>query len=194
MAVSKRLQTGVLAVAALAALAVAGLRIGGAAAAHRPAGLDKQVRVYGTTPTLAAATLAKLRTPSGFRPSRCVYYREANSACFSRSRSIPLDDATMRRLVAALGARPYSLYGRDPTACFRARHFKTARLTFQACHGEGLIGDERLSLVARSLVASGPKGVHGTTRTVRLVPHPSEISVDVVGHFLHYGSGEGEGS
>jgi hypothetical protein len=187
--VSKRVQTGLLAAAALASIAVAGVRIAGAAG-HEPGGLGMQIRAYGTTPALAAAALAKLHTPSGFRPSRCIGH-EPDSMCFSRSRSTPLDHATMRRLVASFGVRSYSVFGVDPIECFRTKHFKKPRLTLQACHVEVHVGDERLVLYASSLVVSGPDWVRGTTRTAPELPHPSEVMADVIGHFLHNGSRDG---
>jgi hypothetical protein len=98
----------------------------------------------------------------------------------------------MGRLVASFGVQPYSVYGVNPIECFRTKHFKKARLTLQACHAEALAGDERLVLFATSLVVSGPTWVHGTTPTVPTVPHPSEITLHVIGHFLHYGAREGE--
>jgi hypothetical protein len=138
MHVSKQVQAGLLAAAALASVAVACVRIAGAAG-HRPSALDKQVRVYGTTTALAAATLAELHTPSGFQPSRCKGH-EPDSKCFSRPRSIPLDHATMARLVASFGIRPYSVYRADPIACFRTKHSKKPRLTLQACHADSSCG------------------------------------------------------
>jgi hypothetical protein len=85
----------------------------------------------------------------------------------------------------------YSVSGVDPIQCFPTKHFEKPRLTLQACNAEVLVGEERLVLFASSLVASGPDWVSGTTRTARNLPHPSEVVVDVIGHFLHHGSGEG---
>jgi hypothetical protein len=182
MVVSKRVQAGVLAAAALASIAVASVRIAGAAG-HRPSALDEETRAYATATALAAATLAKLRTPPGFRAGRCIS-PSPGLECFSRSRSMPLSHATMRRLVASFGVERYSgysVYGGDPIACFRTKHFKKPRLTLQVCHVEALVGDERVLLYATSLVVSGPDWVHGTTRTVPHVPHPSELEMDAIG-------------
>jgi hypothetical protein len=180
MGVSKRVQAGVLAAAALASIAVAGVRIAGAAG-HRASALDEETRAYATANALAGATLAKLRTPPGFRAGRCIS-PTPGSECFSRSRSMPLSHATMGRLLASFGVKRYSVYGGDPVACFRTKHFKKPRLTLQACQVEALVGDERFVLYATSLVVSGPDWVRGTTRTVPHIPHPSELTMDVIGH------------
>ena len=180
MGMPKRVQAGLLAAAALASMAVAGARIAGAAG-HRASPLDEETRAYATATALAAATLAKLRTPPRFRASRCIS-PSPDSECFSRSRSMPLSHTAMRRLIASFGVKRYSVYGDGPIACFRTRHFKKPRLTLQACQVEALVGDERIVLYATSLVVSGPNWVHGTTRTVPRIPHPSELMMDVLGH------------
>ncbi len=169
-----------LAAAALASIAVAGVRIAGAAGHHANA-LEEETRAYATATALAAATLAKLRTPPpGFHADRCIS-PTPGSECFSRSRSMPLSHATMGRLVASFGVKRYSVYGGDPIACFRTKHFNKPRLTLQACHAEALAGDERVVLYATSLVVSGPYWVRGTTRTLPDVPYPSELEMDAIG-------------
>jgi hypothetical protein len=179
MGVSRRVQAGVLTAAALASIAVAGVRIAGAAGHHTSA-LDEETRAYATATALADATLAKLRTPPEFRAAPCIS-PSPGVECFSRSRSMPLSHATMRRLVASFGVKRYSIDGRGPIACFRTKHFKKPRLTLQACNAEALAGDERVLLYATSLVLSGPDWVHGTTRPVPHIPHPSELEMDAIG-------------
>lgn len=180
---SERVRTGLLAAAAVASIALAGVRIAGAAG-RNASNANEQTDAYGTTPALAAAQLAKLRTPAGFRPNRCKAH-VPDARCFGRSRSIPLDHAPMERLVASFGVRRASVFRADPVGCFHTKHFEKPRLTLQACHAEALLGDERLVIFASSWVLAGPDGVHGTTRTL---PggglRPSEITVDVVGHIL----------
>jgi hypothetical protein len=187
--VSKRVRTGLLAAAALTSIALAGMWIAGAAE-HKAIAVDEPTSAYGTAPALAAGSLAKLHTPPGFRPSPCKGHAP-DSTCLSRSRSIPLDRAAMGRLVASFGVQRYSVLGIDPIECFRTKHFDKPRLTLQACHAEALVGKERLILFVSSLVVSGPDWVHSTTRTALNVPHPSEITVDVIGHLLPDGGRAG---
>jgi hypothetical protein len=177
--VSKRVQAGILAAAALASIAVAAIRIAGAAG-HRASALDEETRVNATATPLAAAMPAKLRTPPGFRASRCIS-PAPDTECFSRLRSMPLSHAAMERLLASFAVKRYSVFAGDPIACFRTKHFKKPRLTLQACHAEALEGDERVVLYATSLVVSGPDWVHGATRTVPRFPRPSELEMDAIG-------------
>jgi hypothetical protein len=197
--VSKRVQTGALAAAALASIAVAGVRIAGAArTGHEPSDFDNHVRVYGTTPTLAAATLRRLRTPTGFRRGRCSGRPKAEEACFVRSPSITLDQREMRRLFSGMGVKPYSVYratyGEPVSAveCSTTRYMRKVRRSLQLCHGEALAGDERLSVSAHSILAGAPASPHGSTRALQGWGQPTELIVFVVGHFLHEGLREGE--
>jgi hypothetical protein len=69
--------------------------------------LDAETRVYGTSPADAAATLAKLRTPAGFRPVACgPHGRSEYMTCFNRLPSILVDELEMKRLLAGIGAQP----------------------------------------------------------------------------------------
>lgn len=179
MVMPQRVQAGLLAAAVLASIAVAGVRIAGAAG-HRASALDEETHAYATATALAAATLAKLRTPPGFRASRCIS-PSPGFECFSRSRSMPLSRATMGRLAASFRVKRYSVFGGDPIACFRTNHFKKPRLMLQICHAEALAGKERVVIYATSLVVSGPDWVHGTTRTLPSIPYPIELTVDAIG-------------
>jgi hypothetical protein len=152
-----RIATVVLACAALGSLAVAGVRIAGANARHLTYD-EKHVRVYGTTPGLAAATLGSLRMPPGFRHTKCFGGQEPDSGCWSKSPSLPLDESGMGRLVLAMGARPYFVFhatyhdGIPAVECSRFHVYSDYHLGIQNCQAEALKGDERLLIFAKSFL------------------------------------------
>jgi hypothetical protein len=116
--------------------------------------------------------------------------------CLARDTSITLDGGKMRRLLTAIGVNPYSVYHAtwgglvSAITCSPAHYLRKVRMSLQLCHGEVLAGDERLLVFAHSLLAGGPASPRGTTRTLPGWPRPTELTVYVEGHFLHYGTRE----
>ena len=77
------------------------------ATGHHGEWVQKPVREYGTTPTLAAATRAQLTPPPGFKRSNdCKVGPE--TVCFTRSKSVLLNVPVMAQLLAAIGAKTNS--------------------------------------------------------------------------------------
>jgi hypothetical protein len=154
--------------------------------------LDAETRVYGTSPADAAATLAKLRTPAGFRPVACgPHGRSEYMTCFNRLPSILVDELEMKRLLAGIGAQPST--GMGPVQCHpRSRHFAVPHLQLQGCVANAIVGEERLAIFEKSLVLVGPSRTTGTARRLPSVRSGTEIEVDVIGHFLHTGIRAGE--
>ncbi|HWX88409.1 MAG TPA: hypothetical protein VNX67_09555, partial [Solirubrobacteraceae bacterium] len=137
-----------MAAAATASVAVAAVHISDATRDHRD-WVQKQVRVYGTTAALAAATRAKLRPPPGFKRSSDCHV-DRGTVCFTRSKSLLLDAHVMARLLGATGATLYSAdrakYQLPPIVCRTASH--RFRLSFQSCDAEAVFGNERLMVSA----------------------------------------------
>jgi hypothetical protein len=182
----RQLATVVLACAALGSLAFAGERIAGAK--QQPLSeYQKHVRIYGTTPALAAATLRSLRRPPGFREVPCKP-PETGWACWIRSPSFPLGAASMGRLFAAMGVAPFSL-SNDASDCGRLRQDRRYHLAFQTCEGETLKGRERLMVFATSTATPADKP---TTRGLAGFPFPTQVNIFVIGHFEHEGVRPGE--
>lgn len=178
------IQKALLAAAALVAIAVAVVR--GVEAGGHDATANTQALTYGTSAADAAAVLAKTRTPPGFRKTPC---REPHPgwfiACFSRRRSIVLDEAEMRRLVAATGARPLHVIG-PPVHCLGHKKPHVRQSVLQACVATSILGTERLLLSAKSVAVAEPRGATGTTRSSRPLPPGTEIEVDVIGHLSQH--------
>lgn len=132
--------------------------------------------VYTTTPAGAAANLSRLGVPPGFiRVGKCP---NSDSACFTRRRSISLDDSEMIRLVAALGAAI-----RPATAmCTPVRHRGVLRLSFVACTALATVGKELLHVNATSVVVATATGTRSSTRRFRGAPGGSTIEVTDIGH------------
>lgn len=193
---TRRLGIVLLACAALGSLAFAGLRIARAKEPHQT-DYEKHVRIYGTTPALAAATLASLQTPKGFHSVKCFGKPSPEWGCWSKSPSMPIDVPAIKRLVVAMGARPYSAYeavyhdGVPAVQCSTYHYWHKYRLGIESCQAEALKGDERLLLFVQSFVSPtrGP-----TTRIVAQPTwnYPTEVNISVVGHFEHEGLQPGE--
>jgi hypothetical protein len=174
--------------AVIALIAVAAIRISDATGNHRD-WVQKQIRVYGTTPALAAETRAKLKSPPGFeRSSDCHVNPE--TVCFARNESRLLDPPVMERYLADIGATLYSTdrvqSGVPPIACRTASLH--VRLSFQRCDAEATIGHERLRVSAHSAILVAHGSLRPTRRSPKGFAFPAEIHVYVIGHFLHEGA------
>jgi hypothetical protein len=184
---TRRLATVVLAGAAAGSLGVATVRIAGANQRHQ-GDYEKHVRIYGTTPALAAATLASLHRPPGFR--HCQGQKSPEWACLSRTPSLPLGEASMRQLLTEIGVRPYSTwqasYHEGPLAieCHPFHVFPKYGLGLQVCQAEALKGRDRLLIFAHSFVLPSGKP---TRRWIKSWRFPTEVTIAVVGHFEHEG-------
>jgi hypothetical protein len=195
---SRPFATVALACAALGSVAFAGVRIAGAKERHLgyyEKYVQPHIRVYGTNPALANATLRSLRRPPGFRDVLPCEESGPGWACWGRSPSDPLGDAAMGRLLAAMGVTPYAaykaIYGEAVPAirCGRLHQYRKYRLGLQTCQAEAMKGKERLAVFATSTVSPADKP---TTRGVRGFPYPTEVNVFVIGHFEHEGVQPGE--
>ncbi|HEX4436625.1 MAG TPA: hypothetical protein VH061_07480 [Solirubrobacteraceae bacterium] len=194
---SKRLATVVLAFAALCSLAITGVRITRSNDRYL-SDSEKHIRVYGTTPALAAATLASLRKPPGFRDAECFVTENQEQRCWSRTPSVPLEGGGLQRLLETIGVRPYSVYnatyhdGAPSIQCSRFKIERRYRLGMQKCQVEALKGDERLAISAQSFVLPSHKA---TRRSIAPWKYPTEVRIAVIGHFEHEGirAGEQEG-
>jgi hypothetical protein len=172
---TRQLQVGLLAAAALAALSVAGLRIAHAARSSPPA---PQIPLFGSTPSAEAAILSSLRAPPGFRRFEpCTEGR-----CFILRRSLPLDTATVREVAEAFGITLASSHAvGSPVECrvIGPRH---------VCQGEGIVRGEYVSVWMDQPEVRNPR--RRTARNRRtyqrfMVIPGTEVEVSVLGHCLH---------
>jgi hypothetical protein len=173
--VPRHFRIGLLAVAALASLAVAGLRIAHAARSSPPA---PQYPVYGSSPSAEAAIFKSLHVPPGFRPFHpCVL-----GECFILRRSLPLDVGTARHVVEDLGVKAASTFvGHPPVDC----GVLAAR---RVCQAEGIVRGEYVTVSVDQPEVSNPKRRTPRNRRTyqRFVVIPgTEVEVSVTGHCLH---------
>ena len=173
--VPRQLQVGLLAVAALASLAVAGLRIAHAARSSPPA---PQYPVYGSSPSAEAAIFKSLHVPAGFGPFHpCV-----PGECSILRRSLPLDTWTARHVAEDLGVKAASTFvGHPPVEC----GFIHVPLV---CQVEGTVLGEYVTVsIQRPEVRNPKRRTPRNRRTYqRFVTTPgTEVEVSVTGHCLH---------
>jgi hypothetical protein len=173
--VTRQLHVGLLAVAALAALTVAGLRIAHAARSSPPA---PQFPVFGSTPSAEAAILNSLRVPPGFRRFEpCT-----EGMCFILRRSLPLDTAAARQVAEAFGITVASSHAVGPPVECGAIGRR------RVCQGEGIVRGEYVSVWVDQPEARNRKRRTARNRRTyeRFVVIPgTEVEVSVLGHCLH---------
>ncbi len=177
-------------IALLAAVAIGSLvLLGGLAesALHGPSG-GHQARglVYGTTPSDAASTLAKLRAPYGFRQTGCKEPEHSYIACFETPRSLVLEAAAVGQEIAAMGAK-LQTGSREPVSCSFAKHSPRTRPLVQFCTAGAVLGAEHLLIFIKSAVLSGHHSVVTDTRGTGSIPGGTEVRVGVIGHPLRPG-------
>lgn len=117
-------RTALLAVAALAALALAAVRIT-SAAEHKTIAVESAEPQRSATPAQAAATLAKLNAPAGFRQVKSCRFRNpvvVAEKCFWTPRALALDAQTLARISASWSARAGVVPLLD--SCFGPRHHR----------------------------------------------------------------------
>ena len=172
----RQAQIGALAAAALAALALAGVRI--AHAVHnRSIERTFQIPVMGSTPAAEAATLKAVRVPHGFRS----FKPSADGACSALSKSLPLAASRARRLAQAFGVRIAGSFVKGPTV-------ECGVLGGYMCRVEGLIGHEYVWVTVQRPEVRNPQPRTRRNRQTyeRFVVVPgTEVEVSVMGHCLH---------
>lgn len=132
--------------------------------------------VYTTTPGAAAATLARLTVPEGFkRTGRCS---APESVCFARARSIVVNGAEFTRMVSLLGAAA------TPTTagCTRARRPAVPRLALLACSARATAGGDLLHVTLTSVVLATRTAARSSTRSLPGGMTGSTIEVTDIGH------------
>jgi hypothetical protein len=152
---------------------------GETAAEKRLQRVNSEVRTYTTTLRTAAKTLSRLRAPAGFRSGASCSQRVGGEAsiCFTRTRTVVLDDQTMTELVRETGA----YLERNSLSCSTPRSSARPRVRLIACTATATLGGERLVLTAQSLAVVRRKMETPTGQSV-VVPADSEIVVTDVGH------------
>lgn len=170
----RQLQIGLLAVAVLTSLAVAGLRIAHAARSSPPA---PQYPVYGSSSSAETAIFKSLHMPAGFRPFHpCVL-----GECFISRQSLPLEVAMVRHTAEDFGVTIASSFVKgSPVEC--------GLLVRRFCRVEGVIRREYVTVSVDQPEVRNPKRrTPGNSRTYqRFVVIPgTEVEVSVTGHCLH---------
>ena len=163
----------------MAAIGIATVRIT-IAAGHRtvvyePARPEREV-----TPAQAAATLAKLRPPVGFRQITPCRFPEGNQKCFWTPRVLVLDIQEAERIAAAEGTRAVGI----PlvSGCYGG-HRSRAGVVIRGCAWNLEIGPELVDVFTTSL--SLPRGLRtrSARKALRYWRRGTEVRMAVVGHW-----------
>jgi hypothetical protein len=177
-------RTALLAVAALAAVAFAAVRI---SSAHRTVEWEPEPARREVTPAQAAATLAKLGPPPGFRQVGCAFPIAAQEAfaqrCYLNPHALVLDPQTLRRISASWPARAGVVPLLD--FCSGPHHWKGG-LVLRHCSWHLELGIELIGVVSDSLlVPPGPPRTRIAAKALRYWRRGTEISLTVAGHWPH---------
>lgn len=176
-------RTALLAVAALAALALAAVRISGAAE-HKTM-VESVEPQRSATPTQAAATLAKLPAPPGFRQVKSCRFPDSAVAekCFWAPRALVLDAHTLERISATWPARA----GVDPLLDFCIGHRRDrGGIVMGTCSWELELGSELVAVFANSvLVPARSARTPTAAKVLRYWRRGTEIKLAVIGHWPH---------
>jgi hypothetical protein len=164
----------VLAVTACAVLMTSGCGGSGSTSQSVNAGS----RTYSATPANAAALLASLRVPTGFRRiENCPHLAaEAYTFCFTHRRSIVLNSAVIRSWAAGFGA---SL--QTGTIDCSSTRLRRSRLISMLCTALATRDGERLEIQATSLVAASGTAEVGTTRDIRRLASGTQLHITDLG-------------
>ena len=175
------IRTTLVAVAALAAIAFAAVRIT-RAAEHRTTA-ETATPQREVTPAQAAATLSKLRPPPGFRPITPCRFPERNQECFWTPRALNIYLAEAERIAAAEGTRAVGLPG--ISGCFGSTHPKGG-VVLRACAWNLEIGPELVDVFTNSLsIPPGPPRTQRARKALRYWRPGTEVRMAVVGHWAH---------
>lgn len=159
-------RTALLALAALAALAVAAVRIT-SAAEHKTVVAERAAPTREVTPAQAAATLAKLRAPPGFRHVTQCRFAEARYAqrCFWTPRALEIDAHAVRRVSAFWGLP--ALGGPLLSGCSGPHHWRGG-LVLRHCSWALELGPEAVLVYSDSLfVPPGPVRARTAAKALR---------------------------
>jgi hypothetical protein len=176
-------RTALLAVAALAALALAAVRITHASepkAVNEPTGRERSA-----TPAQAAATLAKLHAPPGFRLLKSCRVPDGSVAekCFWAPRALTIDGREAQRISDSWPARA----GYDPLLdfCFGPHRLKGG-IVMGHCNWELELGPELVTVASDSvLVPARSRRTAEAAKVLRYWRSGTEIKLGVIGHWPH---------
>ncbi len=173
------IRTTLLAVAALVAVGFATVRIT-RAAEQKPTEMERPTREV--TPAQAAATLAKLHPPPGFRQVTTCRFAEPRTArkCFWTPRALVLDARTLERISAFWPARA----GVDPLLDLcSTSHRNRAGIVLGHCTWELELGPE-LVVASANLLKVPPGAPTGkVAEALRYWRRGTEIKLTVIGHW-----------
>lgn len=179
------LRTALLAAAAVAALGFAVVRITHAAE-QQPVEVEPTRPVErSATPTQAAATLAKLHAPPGFRQIEPCRLAEKGAAekCFWTPRALALNVHAAARISAVWPARA----GVDPLLdfCPRAHHDRHGIMR-GLCTWELELGPELVDVSANStLIPARSTRTPFAKKVLHYWRRGTEIRLNVIGHWPH---------
>jgi hypothetical protein len=152
---------------------------GGNQAERRAEGVSSEAHTYSTSPGAAAEILSGMVAPIGFGADKsCGQDGGVLSICFTRSRSVVLDDLRMTRMIGESGARVEP----KTVECSSTSGADKPRLRLVACSARATLGGDHLVLTARSLVIAQGAKESPTARSAPGVRSGAEIVVTDVGH------------
>jgi hypothetical protein len=173
-------RAALLAVAALAALAFAAVRIT-SAADHRTTEQESPKREV--TAPQAAATLAKLQAPPGFREIAPCRFPQQYQKCFWTPHALDVDVPEAERIAAAQHTRAVGI----PliSGCHGSLHPKGG-IVLRACAWNLEIGPELLAVFTNTLsMPPGPPRTRKARKALRYWRRGTEIQMVVIGHWPH---------
>jgi hypothetical protein len=177
-------RTALLAVAALAAVGLAAVRITNAAE-HRTIVVESAGPERSATPAQAAATLAKLHAPPGFGEVAHCRFADPTAAekCFWSPRALVLDGRHAQRISDSWPARA----GYDPLLdFFFGPHRDKAGIVMSHATWELELGPELVSVFADSVfVPTGSLRTPTAARVLRYWRRGTEVRLAVIGHWPH---------
>jgi hypothetical protein len=177
-------RTALLAVAALAALALAAVRIT-SAADHKTIVVESAGPQRSATLAQAAATLAKLHAPPGFRQVKSCRFPDSAVAekCFWTPRALVLDARTLERISASWPARAGVVPLLD--FCSGPRRHRGG-IVMGHCTWELELGPELVAVSYDSvLVPAGSTRTPTAAKVLRYWRRGTEIKLAVIGHWPH---------
>ena len=178
-------RAALLAVAVLAALTAAAVRI--THAAQPKTIYEAPTPERSATPAQAAATLAKLNAPPGFLQVKTCRFAERGGAdkekCFWTPRALTIDGREAQQISDSWPARA----GYDPLLdfCFRPHRHKSG-IVMGHCTWELELGPELVTVMSDTVLI--PARSRRTPQAAKVLRHwraGTEIRLDVIGHWPH---------
>jgi len=179
--VSLLARTTFLALAALAAVALAAVRITNAAE-HKTIVTEPAAPTREVTAAQAAATLAKLRPPPGFRQVKQCRFpdRDFTQKCFWTPHALVIDAHAVSRMAAFWRSRAGGIPLLE--GCSGPHHWRGG-LVLRHCNWGLELGPERVGVSSDSLLAPpGPPRTRTATKALRYWRRGTEIRMTVIGH------------